>query len=84
MVFDISPSEHFKEYDGETALIIATRAGRAISEEIIRLLLENGANPSIKGKKGESAVDIATSLAKYQNNSKAQKLFAMYTSKEDK
>ena len=42
--------------DGNTALIIAANKN---NKEMVKLLLENGADPSIKNKYGKTALDIA-------------------------
>jgi ankyrin repeat protein len=47
---------HKANYSGDTALIYAAANGKA---DVVKLLLENGADLTIKNKKGSTAMDIA-------------------------
>jgi|SRR5579871_829159 len=45
-----------KDFDGETPLLAATRAGNRTT---VSLLLDKGADPNVKSIRGETAIDVA-------------------------
>jgi ankyrin repeat protein len=47
-----------QNYAGQTALMMASLFGR---EEIIKLLLEHGANPGLKDNQGNTSIKLAQS-----------------------
>jgi hypothetical protein len=55
LLLDKGASVNATNRDGNTPLHIAAFL---CNEEIVRLLLQRGANPSLKNKRGETAVDV--------------------------